>query len=265
LKVASGGKLSTLDISEQHLIDCAYGKGASGCNGASPEAYPKWVVNKKLLHETTYGYVAAQSTYKCPTDKTYWKPGSKVTSYGMDYQCSDTKLQQLVMKYGSAMTGIHASDNGFSNYKSGVFDKCNPNGKPNHAVVVVGWGTENNVPYWLIKNSWGTTYGSNGYVKVKRGTCKTAKDCTWVQCTKDGQAVPVPAPPPAATQSTCDMTHMFKWFGMHPYTGQIQLMTYNPNTGKEYVAQVICDKSKCKASNANIKNACQYICGANEC
>ena len=63
------------------------------------------------------------------------------------------------------------------------------------------------------------------------GTCKTAKDCTWVQCTKDGQAVPVPAPPPAATQSTCDMTHMFKWFGMHPYTGQIQLMTYNPNTG----------------------------------
>ena len=43
-----------------------------------------------------------------------------------DYQCSDTKLQQLVMKYGSAMTGIHASDNGFSNYKSGVFDKCNP-------------------------------------------------------------------------------------------------------------------------------------------
>ena len=42
-----------------------------------------------------------------------------------DYQCSDTKLQQLVMKYGSAMTGIHASDNGFSNYKSGVFDKCN--------------------------------------------------------------------------------------------------------------------------------------------
>ena len=37
------------------------------------------------------------------------------------------------------------------------------------------------------------------------------------------------------------------------------------NVGKEYVAQVVCDKSKCKASNANIKNACQYICGANEC
>ena len=133
----------------------------SGCNGAPSEAYPKWVVNQKLMHEYTYGYVAAASTYKCPTDKSYWKPGAKVTSYGMgkylvcsllaicetamlakkkkivywvsismsfskDYECSETKLQQLIMKYGSVMTGIHASDNGFKNYKSGVYDKCNP-------------------------------------------------------------------------------------------------------------------------------------------
>ena len=54
-----------------------------GCGGAPAESYPKWVVNKKLMHEYTYGYVAAASTYKCPTDKSYWKPGAKVTSYGM--------------------------------------------------------------------------------------------------------------------------------------------------------------------------------------
>ena len=39
-----------------------------GCGGAPAESYPKWVVNKKLMHEYTYGYVAAASTYKCPTD-----------------------------------------------------------------------------------------------------------------------------------------------------------------------------------------------------
>ena len=43
-----------------------------------------------------------------------------------DYECSDTKMQQLVMKYGSVQTGIHASDSSFQNYKSGVYDKCNP-------------------------------------------------------------------------------------------------------------------------------------------
>ena len=58
-------------------------------------------------------------------------------------------------------------------------------------------------------------------------TCKTAKDCTWVQCTKDGQAVPVPAPPPAAAQSSCDMKQMFDWYGMHPFSGSIQLMVGN--------------------------------------
>ena len=38
----------------------------------------------------------------------------------------------------------------------------------NHAVLVVGWGTQNNIPYWLIKNSWGTTFGDKGYIKIKR-------------------------------------------------------------------------------------------------
>jgi len=268
LKIAAGGKLNTYDISEQHLVDCAYQKpnaleGPAGCNGAPAESYPKWVVNKKLLHEYTYGYVAAASTYKCPTDKSYWKPGAKVSSYGMDYECSDTKMQQLVMKYGSVMTGIHASDSSFQNYKSGVYDKCNPKGPANHAVVVVGWGTENNVPYWLIKNSWGTGYGDKGYVKVKRGTCKTAKDCAWVQCSKDGQAVPVPAPPPLPAQTTCDMKKLFAFYGMHPFTGSMQLMI--GNNGKEYLSQVICEKSKCKASDKKITNACKYICGANKC
>ena len=67
-----------------------------------------------------------------------------------------------------------------------------------HQVLAVGWGTENGIPYWLIKNSWGTGYGDNGYVKVKRGTCHTDdEECGFITAVKTtGVAGNVPAAPP---------------------------------------------------------------------
>ena len=131
-----------------------------------------------------------------------------------------------------------------------------------------------NEPNWLI-------------IWIIVGTCKTSKDCAWVQCSKDGQAVPVPAPPPLPAQKTCDMKSMFAYYGMHPFSGGIQLMVskngndkknysfsllfqifimlLNLFIGKEYVSQVSCKNSVCKAQDKKITDACKYICGANKC
>jgi len=61
---------------------------------------------------------------------------------------------------------------GFRQYKSGVYtsDHCGttPN-DVNHAVLAVGYGVENGVPYWLIKNSWGAEWGDEGYFKMELG------------------------------------------------------------------------------------------------
>ena len=58
------------------------------------------------------------------TTKTYWKSGSRVDKVVTDYSCSVEKMKKLIKTYGAALTVLYASDSGFGNYKSGVFDKC---------------------------------------------------------------------------------------------------------------------------------------------
>jgi len=61
---------------------------------------------------------------------------------------------------------------GFKNYVSGVYtvDNCGKTTKDvNHAVLATGYGTENNSPFWNVKNSWGATWGNKGYFKISRG------------------------------------------------------------------------------------------------
>ena len=60
----------------------------------------------------------------------------------------------------------------FFSYSDGIYDSdlcCERCRRTNHAVLVVGYGTENGIDYWLVKNSWGPNWGNNGYFKIKRG------------------------------------------------------------------------------------------------
>ena len=122
-------------------------------------------------------------------------------------------LYILVYKYGAVATGIYASDNSFGNYAKGVFDTCSST-KMNHAVTVVGYGTESGKDYWLVKNSWGDNWGDGGYIKIARGKseCGIGGNCALVECSKTGTASPAPqAPPPAPVPAsqTCDISSLF--------------------------------------------------------
>lgn len=81
---------------------------------------------------------------------------------------------------GPVSVGMNAAH--FQSYSGGVFSDsgCDINDM-NHGVVTVGYGTENNVPYWLIKNSWGADWGENGYFKMirNRNQCGIAQDISY--------------------------------------------------------------------------------------
>ena len=120
----AGATLQGLDISEQQLIDCGYDNVyAGGCQGARSDAYAKYIVGKEINHEHDYPYMNTEPALTC-LNKPYWNPGAKVDEAIVDFECNDDKLMYLVQTFGSAWVAVYASDHGFTNYASGVFDAC---------------------------------------------------------------------------------------------------------------------------------------------
>merc|ERR1711992_260862 len=242
----AGAAKASLDLAEQWLVDCKP-DGCNGCNGASLHGYQEYMAKEgKLMHETGRPYLG-KTEFQCPAGP-YWSPGYKITKAPTQWDPSDDQIMAHVMEFGATAVALYASDPGFGHYKSGVFDTCN-NNKVNHAVLIVGWGTENNIPYWLIKNSWGSGWGDAGYIKIKRGTCYINKygSAAIAAVKTTGKADPVSTKPTPAPSADCDLT---KYIG--PATG-----TYYINSGGKKV-KCVCHAGKCVVPGA--KNSCVAIC-----
>ena len=100
------------------------------------------------------------------TDKLVYTKSSPFTSFGVNFFDSNSKnvetLKNFVYTYGAVPVAICA-DRNFDYYKSGIWSSSCKTG--NHAVVIVGYGSN----YWLIRNSWGASWGNKGYVNVAMG------------------------------------------------------------------------------------------------
>jgi len=264
----AGTPFSGLDLSEQQLVDCGYdpNNGMNGCNGAYITAYPKWMAANGangVSHEAQYPYLDTEPYLTCKANK-FWNTGSKFTKAVVDYQCTEDNLKKLVYKYGAVETGIYASTPSFGNYKSGVYNGCTSS-SINHAVTVVGYGNENGMDYWIVKNSWGASWGDKGYIKMYRGNrqCGIAGTCVAMECADNGAASPAPVappPPPIPASQVCDIS---KLFGSSGITGNYNLTV--TSNGKKYYSDVTCNNSKCSPRVAGPSNACMYICGKTQC
>jgi C1A family cysteine protease len=171
-----------IDLSEQELVDCATGisYGSHGCNGGQMEGAFKFVIENGQCSLSSYPYTSGVT-----------KTGGtcqKCTPIVHMSSCSDVKPNdQLSLK--AAVTqqpvaiAIEADTRYFQSYSSGVLTASTCGTNLDHGVLIVGYGTENGQDYWLVKNSWGTSWGENGYVKIARssstndpGICGIAMD-----------------------------------------------------------------------------------------
>ena len=153
-----------VSLSEQELVDCDVVD--MGCNGGLPfQTYAEIMRLGGLVREEDYSYKGVQGT--CKLDKS--KIVAQVT--GREQVSTDeVQIAAYIAENGPVSIGINANMMQF--YTGGVAHPwkflCSPSGL-DHGVLIAGYGVEENKPYWLIKNSWGESWGEKGYYKLYRG------------------------------------------------------------------------------------------------
>jgi hypothetical protein len=162
-------------MSEQQLVDCSSAEGNAGCAHGSMDfafEYMQKTGKDKLCDGRNYKYVA--TTGFCFASECKNTTGVEVTGYHYTPKGNESALLAAVGTVGVVSVGIQANQTGFQHYKSGVFNgTCGT--RLDHAVAIVGYGSTDSsdpngmIDYWIIRNSWGTGWGEDGYMRLARG------------------------------------------------------------------------------------------------
>ncbi|XP_036433805.1 cathepsin S, ortholog 1 [Colossoma macropomum] len=152
-------------LSPQNLVDCSVTVGNHGCRGGYlSKSFTYIIRNKGIDSDSFYPYEHRDGTCR------YAVKGK--AGYCSGFQIlprNELVMMHAVATVGPISVGINAKLASFHRYKSGIYDDpaCDPR-SVNHAVLVVGYGQDKGQDYWLIKNSWGSAWGENGFVRMAR-------------------------------------------------------------------------------------------------
>jgi C1A family cysteine protease len=165
---------STHVLAPEQITQCA--KGSFGCGGGWTETAYAYVMNSNgVVDESDYPYTSADGTTgECKVDTSKGKIG--VTKF---YTITgEDQMAAYVQQTGPLSVCLDASQ--FNSYTGGVMSYCTNN--VNHCVQAVGVDASAN-GYWVVRNSWGTSWGESGYIRLTYGKnlCDITHDPTWVQ------------------------------------------------------------------------------------
>ncbi|KAE8573463.1 Cat6 [Halyomorpha halys] len=159
------GKL--ISLSEQNLVDCSREFGNKGCEGGMPFKALRYILVNGVTSEESYPYNAQEGKCQYTDQKQVVK--IKALAFIRNTANKENTLKTAVARVGPISACVWSSKS-FRFFSGGIFhdEDCKNNTKVNHAVLVVGYGREENQDYWLIKNSWGLRWGEYGYGKMVR-------------------------------------------------------------------------------------------------
>jgi C1A family cysteine protease len=172
-------------LGPQQLVDCtADGEGSKrgGCSGGNTKAAYKVIeANGGMERESDYPYTAKDGTCHISSSKF----AAKVVSYTSVSKKDESGMKSYAGSTGPLSVCVAAST--WHNYKSGVMTSCDT--KTNHCVQLVGYGDSGSTSYWKVRNSWGTSFGEAGHLRIAIGSnlCNIANNPTKVTVEPLGQ------------------------------------------------------------------------------
>jgi C1A family cysteine protease len=170
------GKL--IELSEQQIVSCStnyFSNGAGGCNGGNMQTGYRYSGSNPIMSLADYPYNSGrtQQNGSCQYNKSEGLVGAK--SYANVQKNNPSALKDAVQQQPVSIS-IDASSRYYNSYSSGILTNANSCGTSlDHAVIIVGWGQQNGTEFFLVKNSWGSSWGENGYVRFQiingKGMC----------------------------------------------------------------------------------------------
>ncbi|MBK6917272.1 MAG: outer membrane protein assembly factor BamD [Deltaproteobacteria bacterium] len=166
-----------LDFSEQYIVDCASNKDigdiGSCAGGYTPLVYD-WLKDKGAALESEVPYLNRDGQCNAKLAPTH-----KIANWGFVnenvLQPEVDEIKAALCKYGPVSSSVYVTE-AFMAYTGGVFDE-GAAGQPNHAVVIAGWDDKRGA--WLVRNSWDTWWGEDGYIWVKYGSNSIGRSAAW--------------------------------------------------------------------------------------
>ena len=163
LEVASG--LGLKSLSEQQLVDCSGSEGNQGCNGGTPEHAFRYIIkNAGIASEASYPYTGRDGGCKQAVKV------CKITGLVL-LPRGDEKTLEARVAIQPVSVVMNVSGPWFQNYQAGVaVPNCSETDPVYQDLLIVGYGNDSTTsqPVWIVKNSWGTAWGSSGYIYIKR-------------------------------------------------------------------------------------------------
>jgi len=238
-----------------------------------------------LLHEGQYPYMDRFPYKNCNKAReiTPWSSGFRVSKAYIDREPSNDQIKKAVYNKGAVWAGMDARPLG--NYWGGVMEQCGDGGSGNHAVLIVGWGREPSRygvdrDYWLVKNSWGDSWGENGLFKISmhsrrrdgKRQCLLGYPIVWVDIARSDRRL-IEYPPKVKKSYTpptnlrCDITkHTYRRLGTGTFKN-LKFRGYDDHCIElhDIISNVYCENNICEPLQPGPSNVCNYMFGRVDC